>query len=65
MPTTVKIWHFMIRQIGDCAIPLLYHVTRGSPDDEATSVRPKVHFVHLHCIVASVMAVLSFVYIAE
>jgi len=43
MPTTVKIWHFMIRQIGDCAlssalfsptIPLLYDVTRGSPDDE-------------------------------
>jgi len=43
MPTTIKIWHFMIRRIGDCAlssalfsptIPLLYDVTRGSPDDE-------------------------------
>jgi len=40
---TVKIWHFMIRRIDDCAlssalfsqtIPLLYDVTRGSPDDE-------------------------------
>jgi len=43
MLTTVKIWHFMVRQIGDYAlssalfsptIPLLYDVTRGSPDDE-------------------------------
>jgi len=43
MPTTVKIWHFMIRRIGDCALSsalfsrtilLLYDVTRGSPDDE-------------------------------
>jgi len=43
MLTTVKIWHFMIRQNGDCAlsnplfsptIPLLYDVTRGSPNDE-------------------------------
>jgi len=41
--TTVKIWHFMIRRNGDCAlssglfsptIPLLYDVTRDSPDDE-------------------------------
>jgi len=43
MLTTVKMWHFMIRRNGDCAlssalfsttIPLLYDVTRGSPDDE-------------------------------
>ena len=40
---TVKIWRFMIRRIGDCAlssalfsptIPLLNDVTRGSSDDE-------------------------------
>ena len=40
---TVKIWRFMIRRIGDCAlssalfsptIPLLNDVTRSSPDDE-------------------------------
>jgi len=43
MPTTIKIWHFMIRRISDCALSsasfsltilLLYDVTRGSPDDE-------------------------------
>jgi len=46
---TVRIWHFMIRRIGDCAlssavfsptIPLLYDVTRSSPDDEFQEMHP-------------------------
>ena len=49
MPSTVKIWHFMIGRIGDYAlssalfsptIPLLYDVTRGSPDDEFQEAAP-------------------------